>query len=253
MKNQPLTAYVLHARPYQEKRAIYQLFSREFGLMHGVGVRGMPSFVLLEMFAGGKNELKSLSQMQLSAQSVLRPITGQVQYALLYMNEVLSRLLALESACPTLWQVYHEEMMTLQSLGNLGATDDIRHLKVCLRHFERALFDELGASVDFVYDGTGSPIDDAVYYRFVPQMGFIPTTSSVIHQAQSDGKKVSRLSYLGRDLLLMGQAEDDKQIYHQKLEAFGQLQRDVMNYLLDYKPLHSRKLWQQSLLYQQSS
>ena len=62
-----------------------------------------------------------------------------------------------------------------------------------------------------------------------------------------------RLSYLGRDLLLMGQAEDDKQIYHQKLEAFGQLQRDVMNYLLDYKPLHSRKLWQQSLLYQQSS
>ncbi|WP_432481272.1 DNA repair protein RecO [Moraxella sp. ZY200743] len=253
MKNQRLTGYLLHTRPYQEKRAIYQLFSHEFGLVHGVGARGMPTFVLLELFAGGKNELKTFSQIQLSARSVLKPVMGQVQYALLYMNEVLSRLLPLESPCPTLWQVYHEEVIALQALGNLEASGNTRHLKVSLRRFERALFDELGASIDFIYDAVGKKIDAEAYYRFVPEMGFILTTSSIIHQAQSEGKKVSRVSYLGCDLLLMGRADGDEKIYYQKIEEFGQLQRDVMNYLLDYKPLHSRKLWQQSLFYQQSS
>ena len=44
MKNEPLTGYLLHARAYQEKRAIYQFFSAEHGVVHGMGVRGMPSF-----------------------------------------------------------------------------------------------------------------------------------------------------------------------------------------------------------------
>jgi len=45
MKNEPLTGYLLHARAYQEKRAIYQFFSAEHGVVHGMGVRGMPSFL----------------------------------------------------------------------------------------------------------------------------------------------------------------------------------------------------------------
>ena len=57
MRNEPLTGYLLHARAYQEKRAIYQFFSAEHGVVHGMGVRGMPSFMVVILFASGQNAL----------------------------------------------------------------------------------------------------------------------------------------------------------------------------------------------------
>lgn len=251
MHHQAVTGYVLHARPYQEKRAIYQLFSSEFGVIHGVGTRGIPPFVLVGLFVTGKNALKSFSQMQPLAGVDLMPVRGQLQYALLYMNEVLCRLLALENACEVLWQVYHDEVLALQAL-KAGEANTMMQMKASLRRFERALFDELGVSIDFDYDGLGNLIESDVWYRFVPEMGFVPVVSSAINQANDSGKRVSRICYAGADLQLMAQAADDERIYQQKLTQFSQLQRDVMDYLLDYKPLHSRKLWQQSLGYQNS-
>lgn len=251
MRNEKLMGYVLHAKPYQEKRAIYQLFSLEYGLMQGVGVRSIPSFVPLELFVTGKSALKTFAQIQPSVDFAMLSVVGRVQYALLYMNEVLLRLLAIENACPMLWQVYHNEVQSLRTLGKKVCIDN-DEMKASLRHFERALFDELGVAIDFHRDGLGVPIKSDAYYRFVPELGFVLVSSTLIHQAKHDGKRVGRLAYLGADLLRMGQADADVLIYHEKLDEFGQLQRDVMDYLLDYKPLHSRKLWQQSLMYQNS-
>lgn len=245
MRQQFLTAYVLHARAYQEKRAIYQLFTSEFGVVHGVGMRGVPSFMPIELFATGNNALKTFSQIQPTAAFTLSPVVGRSQYALLYMNEVLCRLLALENACPALWQVYHEEVLNLRSLTCKDET--MQAMKCSLRRFERALFDELGVSIDFACDGLGGAIIDDDYYRFVPELGFIQINSTLIHQAKEAGKRVGRVAYLGADLLLMGRACDDERIYVEKLDAFGQLQKEMIDYLLEYKPLHSRKLWQQSL------
>lgn len=236
---------MLHARAYQEKRAIYQLFTSEFGVVHGVGMRGVPSFVPIGLFATGSNALKTFSQIQLTDAFALPPVMGRSQYALLYMNEVLCRLLVLENACPVLWQVYHDEVLHLRSLACEDET--MQAMKCSLRRFERALFDELGVSIDFACDGLGEAIIDDDYYRFVPELGFVPINSTRIHQAKDAGKRVGRVAYLGSDLLLMRRACDDEQIYVEKLNAFGQLQKEMIDYLLEYKPLHSRKLWQQSL------
>lgn len=62
MKDTPLTGYLLNARAYQERRAIYRFFSREHGVVHGIGVRGMPSFALIELFASGQSSLKNFSK-----------------------------------------------------------------------------------------------------------------------------------------------------------------------------------------------
>lgn len=237
---------MLHARAYQEKRAIYQFFTREFGMVHGVGVRGVPSFVPIVLFATGKNALKTFSQIQPDAQFALSPMTGRSQYALLYMNEVLCRLLVLENACPMLWQAYHDEVLILRALSS-AQDETMSMMKAALRRFERALFVELGVSIDFVCDGLGGAIIHDEYYRFVPEMGFVPIRSTAIHHATDAGKRVSRVAYLGADLLLMGQASDEPQIFVDKLDEFGQLQKEVMDYLLEYKPLNSRKLWRQSL------
>ncbi|WP_353891951.1 recombination protein O N-terminal domain-containing protein [Faucicola atlantae] len=37
MRQQPLTGYVLHQKPYQENRGLLTLFSAEFGIVHGIG------------------------------------------------------------------------------------------------------------------------------------------------------------------------------------------------------------------------
>nr|WP_240365904.1 recombination protein O N-terminal domain-containing protein [Psychrobacter sp. KH172YL61] len=37
MRNEALIGYLLHQRPYQEKRALYYLFSQQHGVIHGVG------------------------------------------------------------------------------------------------------------------------------------------------------------------------------------------------------------------------
>lgn len=99
MKNEPLTGYLLYAQAYQEKRAIYQFFSAEHGVVHGVGVRGMPSFAVIELFASGQNALKNFTQIHITTTSPPRPL-GQNQYALLYLNELICRLIAPENPCP---------------------------------------------------------------------------------------------------------------------------------------------------------
>ena len=42
MRNEALVGYLLHQRPYQEKRALYYLFSQQHGVIHGVGKKGAP-------------------------------------------------------------------------------------------------------------------------------------------------------------------------------------------------------------------
>ena len=115
MRATALNGYLLHQRPYQEKRAIYQFFSYEKGVVHGIGGRGMPLFTPIWLMSSGTKSLKSFGQIslgfsdefvrQLTAQSneaAYHPasyglMTGRVQYALLYMNEILDKLLATES------------------------------------------------------------------------------------------------------------------------------------------------------------
>ncbi|MDO5651596.1 MAG: DNA repair protein RecO C-terminal domain-containing protein [Moraxella sp.] len=236
MRQEPLTGYVLHARPYQEKRAIYQYFSQEFGMVHGVGGRGVPAFVLVSLFASGQTALKSFSQITIVNQNTVCH-RGQGQYALLYMNEVLCKLLAPENPCPELWHSYQDAVAALLALGVVGVADaqKNRQLRLILRHFERELFAELGVGIYFV-NNKGDELADDVCYEFVADTGFVPSD------------KV--MSYNGTALKAMAQAEHHPALYEQYAKEFGQIQRTMMDYLLDYKPLHSRTLWQQNLKYQ---
>lgn len=222
MKNEPLTGYLLHARPYQEKRAIYQVFSREWGVVHGVGGRGVPSFVMIELFATGQNALKNFSQIHIISALPNAPI-GQNQYALLYLNELICRLVALENPCPALWHSYHD------SVGRLQSPCTMDEMKAVLRHFETALFGELGMSVDWVADSQGCAIEADAFYEFIPSQGFVK----------------SDIGVLGEMILKVA----DNVYFDEKLSIIGQIHRMLIDYLLDYKPLNSRKLWAEQLKY----
>lgn len=270
MKDQLLNGYVLHHRPYQEKRVIYRFFSHEFGVVHGIGARGLPLFAPIHLWATGKHSLKTFSQSQLGfthqfhdeLQRLALPVThaplaiiaGRVQYALLYLNEILYKLLAVENPCPSLWQAYHHKICQfkqLNTMSELSVGELMQLLRAYLREFERALFAELGVLVDFEQDFAGEPIDVDQMYRFVPEMGFVPERSAKIADIKAAGKlKVSRIRYVGQSLIAMGQASQNGDLYLSHLHDFGQLQKEMLDYLLEYRPLHSRTLWQQSMRYQ---
>ena len=275
MRNETLTGYLLHQRPYQEKRALYYLFSQQYGVVHGVGKKGAPLFVGLHLFATGKRDLKTFSQMNImqsdspyiekeagiidsdssiddsSVESnALEPvknhtksadtlsyaqITGQNQYAALYLNEVLWRLLPTEDPMPVLWQHYQD---TLERLKQSLTPDELR---LCLRQFEKHLFFELGFELTLSQDSSLSQINPDSTYRFLPDVGLV--------LIQSDAEAVNMIAqamFSGHEILSMverGMAEPT-------LGSWSRIHRQLIDHLLDYQPLQSRLLWQQQQRYQ---
>lgn len=240
MREQLLNAYVLHARPYQEKRAIYHCFSLEFGLVQGIASRGVPMFVLLQLLANGKHSLKNFSQIHLTYSAATTVCRGQSQYALLYLNEILCRLLVPENPCAALFYRYQQAVYELWQLDTPDKSNQLQQIKVCLRRFEKALFEELGVSIDFLHDHAGQKISSG-YYQFNPSEGFVRVQEDLLSQQNSP-----MLWFDGDELLQMA---DDKNL-PKFLDGYGKIYRQMLDFLLDYKPLNSRKLWLEYQKYQ---
>ena len=252
MRNEALTGYVLHHRAYQEKRAIYYIFTEQFGVLHGIGKKGAPLFVPLTMFATGKNALKSLQQLNIA--HLVTPLVGQNQYAGLYVNELTMHLLAVEDHQPALYQAYEATLSILRKPLEGVA------LRLALRHYEQCLFTELGFAIDFFQDTAGKPINANASYLFEPQSGFIhiqnnktnniktssvPTSDNPHLQQKSFRLQQHKNIFIGSDIITMQQG-----IKAEVVSQWGILHRQLIDYLFDYKPLQSRILWQQFAHYQ---
>lgn len=257
MRNEALTGYLLHQRSYQEKRAIYSLFSQQHGVVHGIGKKGAPLFELLQLFATGKRDLKTFSQITISpfasCQKNEPPVTvadrsstaahspsygqirGQQQYAALYLNEILWKLLPTEDPMPVLWQRYQDSLNLLKQ----PLTAD--ELRLCLRQFEWHLFKELGFALNLSEDSSLEAIEAGVTYRFLADTGFVP----VLAEASTDLSSSSAL-FRGEEILSMTQLG----IVDTTLSLWSRLHRQLIDQMLDYQPLQSRLLWQQQQRYQ---
>ncbi len=254
MRNEALVGYLLHQRPYQEKRALYYLFSQQHGVVHGVGKKGAPLFTPLQLFATGKRDLKTFSQINIASaeqQDLTIPsspnkqaikksisyeqISGQQQYAALYLNEILWRLLPTDDPMPELWQHYQH---TLNQLKQPLTADELR---LNLRRFEQYLFTELGFELSLTQDSMETPIEVDTRYRFLPDVGLVP-----IAHAEQSLEASARTVFEGSDILKMAQ----QSISIDTLDEWSRLYRQLIDHLLDYQPLQSRLLWQQQQRYQ---
>lgn len=255
MRNEALIGYLLHQRPYQEKRALYYLFSQQHGVIHGIGKKGAPLFMPLQLFATGKRDLKTFSQINLAPQHVVQTgvlleddaakklkatpyenITGQHQYAALYLNEILWRLLPTEDPMPTLWQYYQD------SLDRLKQPLTANELRLCLRQFERYLFNELGFALTLTHDNVQDNIEPHSLYQFLPDVGLLPIVQAEFLENASVGQTV----FAGSEILMMV----EQGMTDITLNAWSRLHRQLIDHLLDYQPLQSRLLWQQQQRYQ---
>lgn len=256
MRNEALVGYLLHQRPYQEKRALYYLFSQQYGVIHGVGKKGAPLFMPLQLFATGKRDLKTFSQIGIASnnpsqvkttteeEAVISSlpyenITGQHQYSALYLNEILWRLLPTEDPMPVLWQHYQISLQQLkQPLSN-------NELRLCLRQFEQHLFTELGFTLTLIHDSVEDPIESDCIYRFLPDVGLLPV---LVHNEESEhlASDSGQTVFKGAEIVEMARLG----ITEQTLNHWAKLHRHLIDHLLDYQPLQSRLLWQQQQRYQ---
>lgn len=226
---------MLHRRPYSETSLLVDLFTEETGrltvLAKGARAKRSTWKSLLQPFTplllrwSGKGELKVLTKAEPAAQSL--PLQQVALYSAFYVNELICRLIETESPYPQLFQDY------LVCLTQLASTDNV---EPSLRCFELQLLETLGYAVDFCHcAGSGQPVDDNMTYRYREEKGFI---ASVVKDNNS---------FYGRELLAFHQRKFDDLA---TLQAAKRFTRTILKTYLGNKPLKSRELFTQYMLYQ---
>ena len=142
--------FVLHSRPYRETSLLLDVFSEQAGRLTLVanGVRRPRSFLkgILQPFTPlflewrGRGSLQTLQKAE--PISLALPLFGGSLYSAFYVNEILCRVLDVNTPYPHLFFDY------LNALRELAQNTDPQ---IPLRRFELALLTHLGYGIDFLH------------------------------------------------------------------------------------------------------
>lgn len=230
-------AFVLHSRPFQENQQLVELLTEYDGKISALVYVGQskrsikkgliqPFLPLNVIFKGQDTGLKRITAVEATAKSYA--LSKHSLYSAFYINELLVRLLTDEIMCESLYTQYQATLSAL-SQGLL--------IPPQLRRFETSLLDELGLSVDFspVFDENS---DRVAGFYYVPEHGFMPAYNYAINTITTRYFNTEHLQAIAEYV------HHDKPILDAETEqTFKLLMRDVINHLLDGKPLNSRKLF----------
>ena len=232
--------YVLHHRPFKESSVLVNLLVDGYGRIDAVarlgsGRRSIKSILqpfqpLIFEFTGksassthsasviasGQSELKNLSHVEAAAPAM--PLSGQGLYAGMYLNELLVRTLSIHHGAENLFLTYHQTLVSIAK--------GFCQSQLC--YFEHALLHELGAMPSLLHDASGAPLDPIIFYRWIPEEGFLPTLAG--HASTS---------FLGASLIAL----DEQHILPEHFRDLKFLMRVMLQPLLGNKPLISRQLF----------
>lgn len=226
--------FVLHRRPHSETSLLVDLFTEETGRLTVIakGARAKRSawksvlqpFTPLLLRWSGKSSLKTLTKAEPA--SITLPLQQVALFSGFYVNELITRVIEPESSNPQLFQHYLQCLTGLASQSRVEPT---------LRLFEFHLLNILGYGVDFLHcAGSGQPVDAEMTYRYREEKGFI---ASLVKD---------NLTFYGKELLAFANLEfsDDA-----VLQAAKRFTRIALKPYLGDKPLKSRELFTQNILY----
>ncbi len=227
-------AYVLHSYPFRETSLIVEVFSRDFGrlalLARGArrpraAMRGLlMAFQPLEIGWAGKGEVLTLMKVEWQGGQPL--LAGPALFCGYYLNELLIHLLPREDAHEQLFGHY------TAMLRRLGADPNGRVEEADLRHFEKALLQELGYGLTLAQDQAGQPVVAEVDYIYEIERG--------PRQAAIGDNGVRRV----RGQSLLDLANDDFSDPRSLAEAKG-LMRALIAHYLGGVELESRKIFRE--------
>ena len=171
--------FLLHQRSYGETSVIAEVFTLKNGKM-SIIARGakkpkskffgyLAPFTKLKITYTGRSELKTLTNIDRDFSTSSNSFS-KTSYSLLYINELLIRLLPKDAEQEDLFLLYEAFLNKVTSGSDLELT---------LRHFELDLLDMLGYGLDFENDiDKHEEIEPTRKYSFIPERGFRESNNS---------------------------------------------------------------------------
>jgi DNA repair protein RecO (recombination protein O) len=171
--------FLLHQRPHGETSLIVDVFTKKNGKMSIIakGAKKPKSkffgyltpFTKLKITYTGRSELKTLTNIDRDFSESTNSLS-KTSYSLLYINELLIRLLPKDAVHEDLFLLYESFLLKIHSGKNIELT---------LRSFELDMLEMLGYGLDFENEiDKNQSIDVNKNYTFIPERGFRESRSS---------------------------------------------------------------------------
>jgi len=216
--------FLLHQRSYGETSIIVDVFTKNSGKMSLIakGAKKPKSkffgylapFHKLNVTFSGRSELKTLTSIDRNLSDNSFSMT-KISYSLLYINELLIKLLPKDAK--------HEELFLLYE--NFLRDVDTNNLELTLRNFELDLLEMLGYGFDYDVDiDFNEPIDPESGYTFVSERGF---------------RKSKNADISGKDITNIKNRKLDKV----PLKYLKEITTKAISTCLDGRDLSSRKIF----------
>ena len=194
--------FLLHQRSYGETSIISEVFTKKNGRMSIIakGAKKPKSkffgylvpFYKLAITYSGRSELKTLTSIDRNLMDYNNTLSKK-SYSLLYINELLIKLLPKDAAQSDLFDLYDN------FLNQVSSKED---LEITLRNFELDLLDMLGYGLDFEYEmGSNTPIKANEKYSYIPEKGFKNLESGNLSGEDIINVKKRNLSNVPKNLL----------------------------------------------------
>lgn len=217
--------FLLHQRSYGETSIIADVFTQKSGKISFIakGAKKPKSkffgylvpFQKLKITYSGRSELKTLTSIDRNLASNSNTFS-KVSYSLLYINELLMKLLPKDAKHEELFVLYDEFLKKINKNNNL---------EISLRHFELDLLDMLGYGFDYDSEiDSNEPIEAELSYVFVSQRGFRKSNSS---------------SFKGKDILSIKK----RKLEDVPLKYVKEITTKAISICLEGKDLTSRKIF----------
>ena len=217
--------FLLHQRSYGETSIIADVFTQKSGKISFIakGAKKPKSkffgylvpFQKLKITFSGRSELKTLTSIDRDLASNSSTFS-KVSYSLLYINELLMKLLPKDAKHEELFVLYDEFLKKINKNYNL---------EISLRHFERDLLDMLGYGFDYDSEiDSNDPIEAELSYEFVSERGFRKSNSS---------------SFKGKDILSIKK----RKLEDVPLKYLKEITTKAIGICLEGKDLTSRKIF----------
>ena len=217
--------FLLHQRPHGETSLIVDVFTKKNGKMSVIakGAKKPKSkffgylapFTKLKITYSGRSELKTLTNIDRDFSESTNSLS-KTSYSLLYINELLIKLLPKDAVHEDLFFLYENFLSKIHSGENIELT---------LRSFELDMLEMLGYGLDFENDiDKNESIDIDKNYSFIPERGFRESKNS---------------NFSGRDIInirMRNLAEVSKK--HLK-----HITQESIHFCLDGKNLSSREIF----------
>ena len=217
--------FLLHQRSYGETSIIADVFTQKSGKISFIakGAKKPKSkffgylvpFQKLKITYSGRSELKTLTSIDRDLASNSNTFS-KVSYILLYINELLMKLLPKDAKHEELFVLYDEFLKKINKNNNL---------EISLRHFELDLLDMLGYGFDYDSEiDSNEPIEAELSYVFVSERGFRKSNSS---------------SFKGKDILSIKK----RKLEDVPLKYLKEITTKAIGICLEGKDLTSRKIF----------